>query len=39
MPRWPASFQHFVDDVLRKFLDRTGYAFLGVLIYSDMLKV
>ena len=35
----PASFQHFVNDVLRKFLDRTGTAFLDdVLIYSDTLE-
>jgi len=35
----PASFQHFVNDVLRKFLDRMGTAFLDdVLIYSDTLE-
>ena len=35
----PASFQHFVNDVLRKFLDRTGTAFLDdILIYSDTLE-
>ena len=35
----PASFQHFVNDVLRKFLDRTGTAFLDdVLVYSDSLE-
>jgi len=35
----PASFQHFVNDVLSKFLDSTGTAFLDdVLIYSDTLE-
>ena len=35
----PASFQHFINDVLRPFLNIFATAYLdGVLIYSEMLK-